>query len=435
MMHADAGVIGIDLDKCVAPDRTVAGWADETYQAIRHGCEGADLHQLVERIMRAGPYRAKWDEPRGSVTWLAQDVANAIATIQKRLENSQAKYPDFQACDAPDDASDDVEATETPEQTIARLQDELAQARTLVAQQQSIIRHERAERQAAVEINRSLFAVMALPDAQMNARTKLVFMFTAREAASRNSRGLVNLPNAAIAEGTGLNEKIVSDIMQDIAARDGTPIERRITREWVADESGTPQPRSVAQVAITTDAQTYVSVLRAASVMGGPSDKAQRKKAQARERAADSLRARVEARGAGWGWCSSHDNAAVIMKGHCPECGEVTAERTMLVEEFAVLNPEMQDSGTRPAPAPVLVGTKRTGMQDSGPGSEGTQDHAMRDSGAQPIPLLDYAAARPPERPKPWRCHACNALERNDAGDRCDGCNARVLAAVSGGAE
>jgi hypothetical protein len=200
---------------------------------------------------------------------------------------------------------------------------------------------------------------MAIPDAQMNARAKLVFMFTAREAASRNSRGLVNLPNAAIAEGTGLAEKLVSDIMQDIAARDGTPIERRITREWVADESGTPQPRSVAQVAITTDAQTYVSVLRAASVMGGPSDKAQRKKAQARARAADSLRARVEARGAGWGWCSNHDNDAVVMKGHCPECGEVTAERTMTVEEFAVLNPEMQDSEIRPPRSTVLVGTKR----------------------------------------------------------------------------
>ena len=29
--------------------------------------------------MRAGPYRSKWDEARGAVSWLAQDVANAIA--------------------------------------------------------------------------------------------------------------------------------------------------------------------------------------------------------------------------------------------------------------------------------------------------------------------------------------------------------------------
>jgi len=60
-----------------------------------------------------------------------------------------------------------------------------------------------------------MFEVMKIPDAQMNARTKLVFMFTGREAASRNSRGVANLPNIAIAEGTGLTEDAVSEIMQD----------------------------------------------------------------------------------------------------------------------------------------------------------------------------------------------------------------------------
>src|SRR5205814_1287938 len=63
-------------------------WALEkelVYQASRRGHTGAALAQLVEETMRGGPYRSKWDEARGSVTWLAQDIANAIATVTKRL--------------------------------------------------------------------------------------------------------------------------------------------------------------------------------------------------------------------------------------------------------------------------------------------------------------------------------------------------------------
>jgi hypothetical protein len=99
-------------------------WALETEiacQAIRRGYQGDALHQLVEQIMRAGPYRAKWDEPRGSVTWLAQDVANAVATVQKRLE----KYPAGPTIDLDDEAP----ADETEAQTIARLLAELGHAR------------------------------------------------------------------------------------------------------------------------------------------------------------------------------------------------------------------------------------------------------------------------------------------------------------------
>ena len=36
---------------------------------------------IAEEIMRAGPWRPKWDEPRGNVTWPAQDIANAIAFL------------------------------------------------------------------------------------------------------------------------------------------------------------------------------------------------------------------------------------------------------------------------------------------------------------------------------------------------------------------
>lgn len=101
-------------------------WALEreiAYQTIRRGYEGDALHRLVKQVMRAGPDRTKWDEARAAVTWLAQDVANAIATIQKWLE----RYPDRVLTAAPDDTGDDpVPSDETPEQAIARLQTELA---------------------------------------------------------------------------------------------------------------------------------------------------------------------------------------------------------------------------------------------------------------------------------------------------------------------
>jgi hypothetical protein len=59
---------------------------------------------------------------------------------------------------------------------------------------------------------------------------ELVGLALAREAASRNSRGIFTLSNGALGELTGLTENVVSQIMQDLAARDGTPFERLVTR-------------------------------------------------------------------------------------------------------------------------------------------------------------------------------------------------------------
>jgi P4 family phage/plasmid primase-like protien len=79
------------------------------YQVLRAGIEGDEISLTVERIMRAGPYRTKWDEPRGAVSWLAQDIAHALQTVKDRLKAQQAKYPDFPAPDDNDQQPDEAD--------------------------------------------------------------------------------------------------------------------------------------------------------------------------------------------------------------------------------------------------------------------------------------------------------------------------------------
>jgi len=318
---------------------------------------GPDRERIKRLLLSSGLRREKHDRA---------DYLDR--TIDFVLKDKTRFYGD--SIQPPPSAGSDGESTcdceRCPSRDRARfLERSLLDRDDLLEFQRTVIQTERAAKEATAETIRAIFDVLAIPDTQMNARTKLVFMFTGCEAASRNSRGVANLSNIAIAEGTGLTENVVSDIMQDLATRAGSPIERHITREWATDENGLKYPRSIAQVAICTPERTYVSVLRAAPAMSGPSDKIQQKKAEARARAASSLADRIEDRAANWGHCSSHNNDLVDVKGFCPECGEVVGERFVRVKEFDLLNPEMRDSGARPKPVVVPV-TKRPEMRDSG---------------------------------------------------------------------
>jgi hypothetical protein len=423
------------LDIWGRDDLHVAGaseddWALENeiaYQALRRGYEGDALHQLVEQIMRAGPYRAKWDEPGGAVTWLAQDVANAVATTEKRLKDRKEKYPDSQAGNAPEDASDDLAPSdETPEQTIARLRHKLAQARTLVAQQQPIIRHERAERQAAVETVRRIGDVLAIPTERLAPAAKILTIVTLMEAHSRASRGQGKLPAVVLEERSGLSTNTVSAFMQDFAARDGSPISRRKTREWVTDDLGGQQPITVSLVAPRFE--TVNESLAAVLAMGGPSEKAASKAAAKRTRETERERRRIP-----FGHCSACNNDTVSVKGTCPQHGEIVGETVVRREDFEILNPNRRDSGS--GGATVDVRTKGHNRRDSAPVMQAPLppeilNHAAHDSGPTPI--------RPGvERPAPWRCR-CGSMERYPRGAggwRCDGCGDMTLPAVSGGAE
>lgn len=355
-----------------------------TYQAIQHGHTGETLAQIVEEAMRAGPYRLKWDERRGAVSWLTQDVANAIATVKKRLETYQERHPDFPL----DDLSEPLSANETLEQKVVRLERELSRERSIRAKQQMVIAGERAAREtaeaskiAADELVKAIYETLAIPDEQMSARAKLVSLALAREAASRNSRGIFTMSNLALGGMTGLPEKVVSQIMQDLPARDGTPFERIVTREYVEVAPGIKEPRSIAQVRITTADQSTISVIHALPRIGGPSDKEMQRLAKARAKTAANTEAKIAAevgKRIDWGWCSTHESTDVNIKGHCSICGEVVGERMLTAQEFNMLNPEIRDSAIQ-HPLPVDVVTLPTEIRDSAP----------------PVSLSAYVAARP----------------------------------------
>jgi hypothetical protein len=270
----------------------------------------------------------------------------------------------------------------------------------------TVINGERAEKEAAVATVRRIGDVLAQPKEHMSPPTKILTIVAILETHSRASRGVSKLPSAVLEERSGMTKNMVSAWMQDLAAREGSPIKRRLTREWRTDEYGQTQPITVSEV-IPLHA-TVGESLAAVLTMGGPSTKAQKQREAAQERATKARR---------WGRCSSHDNDLVAVKGYCPECGEVVGERVMRVEEFDTLNPlnhEIRETAQRAAP-PVDVRTKGHEMRDSEPPIQAPMppeilDHVVRDP-APPRSLLDYAASRPQEPPP--RCPApdCRALE------------------------
>jgi hypothetical protein len=169
------------------------------------------------------------------------------------------------------------------------------------SKEQTVAFHERDVAEtgkiAADELVRAIYETLAISDEQLAARPKLVSLALASEAASRNSRAIFTMSNLALGGLTGLPEKVISQIMQDLPARNGTPFERIVTREYVEVAPGIKEPRSIAQVRITT--------------------------AEVGKRIA-------------WGWCSTHESTEVNVKGHCSACSEVVGERMMTANEFSL---------------------------------------------------------------------------------------------------
>ncbi|MCC7107122.1 MAG: hypothetical protein IT307_18475 [Chloroflexi bacterium] len=93
----------------------------------------------IERIMRAGPWRPKWDELRGSTTWLGGTIGKAIGSTRSVYIPGRRWEPLNEQDAAP------AEPAEAPEQTIARLQRELAAERASKAALQTVLRATRAE--------------------------------------------------------------------------------------------------------------------------------------------------------------------------------------------------------------------------------------------------------------------------------------------------
>jgi len=440
-----------DLHVAGASEDDWALASEIAYQAIRRGHTGTALALLVEETMRAGPYRAKWDQRRGPTTWLAQDVANAIATVQKRTEAHRSR-----SADAPQDDPDagldewpshDPEAlSETPAQIIARLERELGQARTVIATQQTVIRSERATRESAeatareaketVQLIRDVIAWTGAEPPQ-----KLLILGTLFEGHSRASRGIDTLTNACLMEITGLKENKVSECSQDFADREGSPFQRWNDREWVRDADGGP-PKPITHTRFRLACATLNDSLRAVVVMGPPSPKAEHAKETARERARKGRQQ--------WGVCPDGDCPSVRMLGFCERHpANIVGDRIMTRDEFRLLEPprhEIRDVDGRTSTVSGGL-TKDPGIRDveavqAELGFADVPGHEVRDVGTAPVSMLDYAASRRPD-PPPERCPApgCRSMEfkrQSDGSWRClksghDPSAYQVVPAVAGG--
>ena len=207
-----------------ARDVNEQDWALEkevTYWAIRRGHSGDDLARIVEQLMRAGPYRRKWDERRGQATWLAQDVANAIATVKKRLGTPPS------APIAPDDGDAAPAPTEeTPEQTIARLTRELGQAKATIAVQATIIRSQRAKIET---YNRRTYAEWRLRRSKMKSTQVDATVGLANLASKRAEYHQTDSPiitGQQLGDEMGMHESSARSNAEAVCSLPGSPIKR-----------------------------------------------------------------------------------------------------------------------------------------------------------------------------------------------------------------
>lgn len=320
--------------------------------AIALGHSGDDLGQVVEDVMRAGPWRAKWDRPytvteNGQTvrtTWLGRTIGRAINTVRKRLERS----PDFRV-DELEDEHEAAPAEETPAQTIARLQRELAQARTVVATQQTIIRNERERRQALQEFVSAVGDVLARPNEEMGAAAKVLTLVTTLEMHTRVSKGQYNIARGRLADLSGFSPSTVTTVLKQIATApdkrgdlypDGKPFRRIVTRKRTTDPE-TGLEMIVSTLEVTPWHATPRETLQAAATFTPAED---RPKHGGRRVAAQR-----------WEPCEEHAEGDVVLQGRCVDDNVLVADWQVTAEEFRALKAHLAPSETNTPPVVVLV--------------------------------------------------------------------------------
>lgn len=375
--------------------------ADAAFFEILAYYGGPDPEKIERIARRSNRVREKWDRQKD---YLPRSIKFAIQGKTRFYGDSLQAQPA-----TVEDGTGDPSRVRYLERALLDRDD-------LLELQQSIITRERSQRQGLAETIRAIGAVLALPKEHVSPAYKVLWIVSTLEMHSRASRGIATLPSCVLEEGAGLSDNMVSAGMRDLAAREGSPIQRRLTREWRTDEHGARIPVTICETVPMH--QTVAETLTAICSMGGPSSREQQRREKDRERTAAS-----------WGRCSTHDNDLVAVKGYCPDCGEVVAERVMRLEDFQALNPlnpGIRETG--PTAATVSVRTNGPGFRDSAP---------------QPVSLFDYAASKRPD-PSPARCPApeCRSLEfkpQPDGSWRClkSGHDpaAYEVAAVAGGSE
>ena len=401
-------------------------WALEkeiAYWAIRRGLGGDDLKRAVEEVMRAGPYRAKWDDPRGKVTWLAQDVANAAETVEQRLAAKSGPILDLDG----DTPVEDAPADETAEQTIRRLTRELGQERARSAVQQTIIRTQQAELE---RLHRQKYAEWRLRRSKLKSTQVDAIVSIATLASKRAKYFDTDTPiitGKQLGDEMGMHESSARANAETVCSLPGSPIAR-------VSEYRTDGKRGQ----LTTyklDVRDPVQLMeRMVTVAEGLEDRTSNKPRPLR--------------------CPKHPRAkvTVLTRHSCSRCGAI------LASDFPNADPLCEEV-TRIETPPPTVDVVLTPVQHARIADEFTlarADRIAREAVAiegreidpdkrvtppesfgteslgripfsKPAPPGSHDACAPLERPAlprtaPWRCPECPALERRmlpDGSSRC----------------
>jgi hypothetical protein len=281
---------------------------------------------------------------------------------------------------------------------LARLQRLLIERDELIEVQQAIISRQRAELEDKTAFLSRVTDVLAKPNEEMSSTEKVVALVLANETHYRADRGRTKLPLVALAERTGLSENTVSRASRQIAERDGSPFERRVTREVKRHEDGGEYWISTVEFVpkAATTAETLVAI---ANLPAAPD-----KPKHGGSEAATTARWR----------CKDHPDAPLRTDTirSCSVCGASDRRES--------LNHQLDDSDYASAvDVSVLKGHQ---PRDSA----GTNGHHPNGVGT---------LTRPPALAAVWRCSStradgrpCGSFERAlraDGSWRCHGCGAK----------
>ena len=104
----------------------------------------------------------------------------------------------------------------------------------------TVINGERAEKEAAVETIRRIGDVLALPKEHMAPAAKILTIVALLETHSRASRGVSKLPSAVLEDAPGCRRTWSAPGSRTSQRETGSPIKRRLTREWRTNEERHP---------------------------------------------------------------------------------------------------------------------------------------------------------------------------------------------------
>ncbi len=387
-------------DDVAAQGLSEQDWALEceaASHAIRRGHDDEGLVRIVEEVVRAVAYRAKHDERRGQTTWLAQDVANAVATVKKRRADKSGPILDLD-----EDTTPTPPPNETCEQKAIRLERELAQERAAHARtraekavQATIICNQRA---TIERHNREKYAERRLRRSKLKSAQVDTFMTIARLGTQRaqwHDRDAPIITGENIADENGWNESTARLNAEAVCNLPGSPIER------VSDyrKDGTYGKLTTYKLA----SRDPIELMERMVVV------------------AESLKDRKSTRPRPIR-CPKHPRAKVdILTQHqCSRCGVV------LKSDFPTAEPLYGELPRIEAEPPAVAGSVVTNGEVPRIGQPDSDELAERRArAAVAIPSRAPDRWKQPAPPAPAHCRLCPSLELYQLDDgrwRCDGC-------------